>query len=84
MVRVDRKERRVVVLVRRQRKNKICLMIWLYYLFSTAIAVGTLTCLVLTAQAVRKTARFMQEMRDLRVAQTQTQKWWTSQQSQYA
>mgnify|MGYP004686606811 CR=1 FL=1 len=84
MVRVDRQERRVVVLVRRQRKNKICLMIWLYYLFETAIAVGTLPCLALTAQAVRRTAKLMQEMRDLRVAQTQAQKWWTSQQSQYA
>ena len=83
MVRVDRKERRVVVLVRRQRKNKICPMIWLYYLFSTTIAAGTLTCLALTAQAVRKTARLMQEMRDLRVAQTQAQRW-PSQQSQYA
>ena len=80
MVRVDRW---VVVLVRRQRKNKICLMIWLYYLFETAIAVGTLTCLALTAQAVRRTAKLMQEMRDLRVAQTQAQRWWTSQQSQH-
>ena len=84
MVREGRKERRVVVLVRRERKNKICLMIWLYYLFETAIAVGTMTCLALTAQAVRRTAKLMQEMRDLRVAQTQAQKWWTSQQSQYA
>ena len=83
MVREGRKERRVVVLVRRERKNKICLMIWLYYLFSTTIAVGTLTCLALTAQAVRRTAKLMQEMRDLRVAQTQAQRW-TSQQSQYA
>ena len=66
------------------QENKICLMIWLYYLFETAIAVGTLTCLALTAQAVRRTAKLMQEMRDLRVAQTQAQKWWTSQQSQYA
>ena len=65
------------------QENKICLMIWLYYLFETAIAVGTMTCLVLTAQAVRRTAKLMQEMRDLRVAQTQVQRW-TSQQSQYA
>ena len=83
MVREGRKERWVVVLVRRERKNKICLMIWLYYLFETAIAVGTMTCLVLGAQAARKTAKLMQEMRDLRVAQTQAQRW-TSQQSQYA
>ena len=65
------------------QENKICLMIWLYYMFETAIAAGTLTCLALTAQAVRKTAKLMQEMRDLRVAQTQAQRW-TSQQSQYA
>lgn len=75
---------RVVFHVRRQRKNKICLMIWLYYLFETTIAVGTMTCLVLTAQAVRRTAKLMQEMRDLRVAQTQAQMRWSSQQSQYA
>lgn len=58
-------------------------MIWLYYLFETAIAAATMTCLVLTARAARRTASLMQEMRDLRVAQTQAQKWWTSQQSQW-
>ena len=73
----------MAVLVQRERKNKICLMIWLYDLFEPVIAAGTLTCLALTAQAVRKTAKLMQEMRDLRVAQTQDQRW-TSQQSQYA